>query len=297
MYARGMSTRDIADTIRDMYGIELSAEHIGRCTDMVKESVNEWISRPLNKTYAVLFIDGVVVKIRRDGLIQKEVIYFVIGINTEGHKECLGFYLNATESASYWTKVLQELKLRGLEDPFIICVDNLTGINSAINTIYPKAEIQKCIVHQIRNSVKTVTHKDLKAVISDLRAIYGAININLAGEALKVFKEKWDRKYSYISASWEKNWEELTLFFRFGPATRKMIYTTNCIESFNSKIRKYTRVRTIFPNEESLSKALYLAIQLVTKKWTMKYRHWATVYNELCNEFGNDRLNQGPLIL
>ena len=265
MYAKGMSTRDISSHIYDIYGYELSAETISTITDKVLEKAREWQSRPLEPVYAIVFMDGMVIKMRVDGTVQNVTVYFVIGIDLEGNKSCLGLYLAESESSKYWLTVMNELKNRGVEDILIFAVDNLSGISEAILSAFPKAEIQKCVVHQIRNSLRFVPWKERKTVASDLKLIYKASTIGAAEDALDLFSEKWDKKYPHISKSWKSNWTELSTFFRYSPEIRKLIYTTNAIESFNRGIRKVTKTRAIFPTQDAALKLIYLAIQNIEK--------------------------------
>jgi putative transposase len=281
MYAKGMSTRDISSHIYDIYGYELSAETISTITDKVLEKAREWQSRPLEPVYAIVFMDGMVIKMRVDGTVQNVTVYFVIGIDLEGNKSCLGLYLAESESSKYWLTVMNELKNRGVEDILIFAVDNLSGISEAILSAFPKAEIQKCVVHQIRNSLRFVPWKERKTVASDLKLIYKASTIGAAEDALDLFSEKWDKKYPHISKSWKSNWTELSTFFRYSPEIRKLIYTTNAIESFNRGIRKVTKTRAIFPTQDAALKLIYLAIQDIEKKWIHPIRDWGIIYSQL----------------
>ncbi len=234
-------------------------------------------------------MDGIVIKQRVEGIVKNIVVYLILGINLDGEKECLGMYFSATESAKYWLTVMNELKNRGVQDVLIFAVDNLTGISDAIHSAFPKAEIQKCIVHQIRNSMKYVSWKDRKEVIKDLKPVYKAATEKEGLENLEIFSSKWDKKYPYISKSWKTNWAELSTFFKYTPEIRKMIYTTNPIESFNRGIRKVTKNRAIFPNEESALKLIYLAVCDIEKKWTQVFRDWGIIFSQLAIYF-EDRL-------
>jgi len=289
MYGKGMSTRDISAHIHDIYGYELSAESVSAITDKVLEKAKEWQVRPLSPVYAVLFMDGMVVKLRKEGHVQKSTVYVILGIDLEGNKSCLGIYIAETESSKYWLTVMNELKNRGVEDVLIFSVDNLSGISEAIESAFPKAHIQKCIVHQIRNSLKFVPWKERKDVARDLKTIYNAATEDEARENLEAFSEKWDVKYPHISKSWKKNWSELSTFFQYSPEIRKLIYTTNPIESFHRSIRKVTKTRSIFPTEEALLKLFYLAIYDIEKKWQQKIREWGKIYSQLVIYF-EDRL-------
>jgi len=281
MYAKGMSTRDIKEHIYDIYGYEISPETVSNITDTVIEHAKEWQSRPLERVYAIVFMDALVVKLRVDGVVKNVVLYAVIGINLDGEKSCLGLYISETESAKYWLTVMNELKNRGVEEVLIFAVDNLTGISSAIEAAFPHSELQKCIVHQIRNSLKFVSWKERKQVAQDLKTVYTAATEPNAREALESFKRKWDAKYPHISRSWETNWAELSVFFKYTPEIRKLIYTTNPIESFNRALRKVTKTRSLFPTEDALMKLMYLAVRDIERRWTQTIRSWGTIYSQL----------------
>lgn len=291
MYAKGMTNRDISQHIHDIYGYELSADTISNITDLVVDKAKEWQARPLKALYPIIFLDAFVIKMRVDRHVRNVSVYGIIGIDLEGRKECLGLYFSETESAKYWLTVMNELKNRGLEDVLIFAVDNLSGISEAIRTAFPKAEIQKCIVHQIRNSLKFVPWKERKEVASDLKAIYTAPTEEDALEALSDFEEKWDKKYPHISKSWHTNWSELSTFFVYPQEIRTLIYTTNPIESFNRGIRKVTKNRGAFPTEQAALKLLYLAVQDISKKWTQTIRNWGVIFSQLCIFF-EDRLSK-----
>ena len=281
MYAKGMSTRDIKEHIYDIYGYEISPETVSNITDTVIEHAKEWQSRPLERVYAIVFMDALVVKLRVDGVVKNVVLYAVIGINLDGEKSCLGLYISETESAKYWLTVMNELKNRGVEEVLIFAVDNLTGISSAIEAAFPHSELQKCIVHQIRNSLKFVSWKERKQVAQDLKTVYTAATEPNAREALESFKRKWDAKYPHISRSWETNWAELSVFFKYTPEIRKLIYTTNPIESFNRALRKVTKTRSLFPTEDALMKLMYLAVRDIERRWTQTIRSWGTIYSQI----------------
>jgi len=289
MYAKGLSNRDIKDYIYDIYGYELSPETISVITDKILPQVKEWQNRALEEVYAIVFMDGTVLKVRLDGVVKNVTVYFIIGINMEGKKSCLGMYLSENESAKYWLSVMTELKSRGIKDILIFAVDNLKGISEAITTLFPKSEIQKCIVHQIRNSLKFVNWKDRKELSSDLKLIYKAPTEEQALLELDKFADKWDKKYLNISKSWRNNWSELSTFFKYSPEIRRLIYTTNPIESFNSKIKKITKTKGSFPTEDALFKLLYLIIVDIEKKWTMPIKNWGTIYSQLYIHF-EDRI-------
>lgn len=282
MYAKGMSTRDIKQHIYDIYGYEISPETVSNITDTMLEHAKEWQSRPLESVYGIVFMDALVVKLRTDGIVKNVALYAIIGINLEGHKSCLGLYIAETESAKYWLAVMNELKNRGVKEVLIFAVDNLAGISSAIEAAFPHAEVQKCIVHQIRNSLRFVSWKQRKEVAQDLKAIYTSPKESDGKEALAAFKEKWDSKYPHISRSWETNWPELSAFFKYTPEIRKLIYTTNPIESFNRALRKVTKTRSTFPTEDALMKLMYLAVLDIERRWTQVIRNWGQIYSQLC---------------
>ena len=285
MYAKGMSARDISAHIQEIYGYELSAESVSAITDKVLVRAKEWQSRPLESLYAVVFMDGMVVKVRVEGAVGKQTIYVIIGIDLEGNKTCLGLYFAATESAKYWLTVMNELRNRGVEDILIFAVDNLRGMSEAIEAVYPHAEIQKCIVHQIRNSLRFVPWKERKSVAADLKKIYTAATEQEGLEALELFSRSWDEKYPHIAKSWKSNWAELSTFFRYSPEIRKLKYTTNPNESFHRSLRKVLKTRSIFPSEDSCLKLVYLAIQDIEKRWTRVIRDWGKIYSQLLIHF------------
>ena len=285
MYSKGLSTRDIEETVKDIYGIEVSESSISTITHAVIEDIKVWQSRPLDDIYFVLWLDGIVFKVRQNGKVSNKTIYIIIGLNSSGMKEVLGLWINETESASFWVNVLTDLKARGVQDVLISCTDNLAGINQAILAVFPQTTNQLCIVHQIRNSCKYVPWKEKKLFAADLKTIYGAINREEAADALDVFEDKWGKKYAYAIRSWRANWDSLTVFFDYPLEIRKLIYTTNIIESMNSTIRKYTKIKTVFPDDQSVQKAVYLAINNVQKKWTMPIRDWGVILTQFIIQF------------
>ena len=291
MYAKGMSTRDIQSHIYDIYGYEISPETVSSITDSVIEKVKEWQGRPLQAVYPIVFMDGLVVKMRKEGHVRKMSVYAVIGIDLEGNKDCLGLYLAETESAKYWLVVMNELKTRGVEEILIFSVDNLSGISEAIESVFPKADIQKSVIHQIRNSLRYVSWKERRGVAGDLKLVYGAATEQEAVSALDAFEKKWGKKYPHIGKSWRKNWSELSVYFKYSAELRRLIYTTNPIESFNQGIRKVTKNKAIFPNEDALLKMLYLAIHDMSKKWTQKIQNWGVIYSQLCIYFEERLVN------
>lgn len=274
LYARGMTTRDIADALHEMYGADVSHSLIGTVTDAVHEEVQTWQNRPLESLYPILYLDGMVVKVHQDKRVVKKTVYVALGVTTEGHKELLGLWIAETESSKFWLSVLTELQNRGVEDIFIACVDGLTGFPEAITTVFPKAQVQLCIVHQVRNSLKYVSYKDRKAVASDLKKIYQSATVDEAELELSVFEGTWSEKFPSISKSWRNNWDNLITLFDYPDDIRKAIYTTNAIESLNSVIRKATRQRKIFPTDGSVMKVIYLAMERASTKWTMPIRNW-----------------------
>ena len=281
MYAKGMTTGDIETHIRDIYGIEVSDTTISRITDKILPAAKEWQQRPLESIYAVVFLDAIHYHVRSEGQIVKKAVYIAIGVDLEGHKDVLGMWVGENESAKYWATVLNSLKNRGVEDILIVCTDNLTGFSAAIESVYPKTEIQNCIIHQLRNSSKYVSYKDIKALMADLKAVYAAVDETSALEALEVFAERWDKKYPSVSRSWRENWPNLSTYFKFPQEVRRLIYTTNTIEGFNRQLRKVTKSKSVFPTDDSLLKMLYLAMMDITKKWTGRRQDWSTIHSQL----------------
>lgn len=291
MYAKGMTVRDIQSHIADIYGYEISHETVSSMTAGVLEKAKEWQQRPLREIYPIIFLDALFLNMRKEGTISKVAVYAIIGIDLEGNKECLGLWIVETESSKYWLTVLNELKNRGLQDVLIFSVDGLPGLSEAISAAFPQAEIQRCIVHQIRNSLKHVPWKDRKSVATDLKTIYTASSEKAALEALELFGNKWNRKYPNILKSWEKNWAELSTFFKYPQEIRTLIYTTNPIESLNRGLKKISKTRSIFPNEDAILKLLYLAINDINKRWTQKAKNWGAIYAQL-TIFFEERLSQ-----
>ncbi|RJR13043.1 IS256 family transposase [Candidatus Parcubacteria bacterium] len=281
LYARGMSTRDIHEQIKDLYGIELSAEMVSKITDHMLPQIKEWQNRPVEPIYPFVFMDAVHFKVREENQIKSKAAYVVLGINLEGFKDILGIWIGQSESSKFWLGVLNELKNRGLQDVLIFSVDGLTGMKEAIEATFPKSEIQRCIIHQLRNSFKYVSHKDVKAFCSDFKAVYTAINEEAALAELEALDAKWGKKYPFAIKSWDANWDVLSPFFKFPSEIRKIMYTTNIIESLHRQFRKVTKAKSIFPSDQALEKMLYLASQNVIKKWTMRYRNWDMVLNQL----------------
>ena len=283
MYAKGMTTSDIEAHIRDIYGIEVSDTTVSRVTDKILPIAKEWQQRPLEAIYAVVFLDAIHYHVRSEGQIIKKAVYIAIGINLDGKKDVLGMWVGENESAKFWATVLNGLKNRGVEDIFIACTDNLTGFSSAIEGVFPKTEIQNCIIHQLRNSSKYVSYKDLKALMADLKAVYAAVDL----DALDAFSERWDKKYPKISQSWRDNWANLSTYFKYPQEVRRLIYTTNTIEGFNRQLRKVTKSKSVFPTDDSLLKMLYLAMIDITKKWTGRRQDWSVIYAQMAIFFGD----------
>jgi transposase-like protein len=281
LYAKGMSTRDIGAHVQDIYNFKISPEQVSTLTEGVLEQACQWQNRPLEPIYSIVFLDGIFLKMRVEGQVRKITVYNILGITLDGQKDCLGLWIGEAESSRFWLSVLNELKNRGVEDILIICVDNLSGIYDAIETAFPDAEIQKCIVHQIRNSLKHVSYKDRKALCSDLKGIYKAPTEKLGLLALEKFEKAWNEKYPNVAASWRKNWAELSTFFKYPDKIRRLIYTTNPIESVNRCMRKVIKTKSVFPTPESVQKLLYLVIEELSKKWTMKIADWGEIYPQL----------------
>ena len=287
MYAKGMTTGDIEAHIRDIYGLEVSDTTVSRITDKILPVAKEWQSRPLESVYAVVFMDAIHYHVRSEGQIVKKAVYIAIGIDLDGRKDVLGMWVGENESAKYWATVLNGLRNRGVEDIFIACTDNLAGFSAAIEAVFPKTEIQNCIIHQIRNSTRYVSYKDLKALIADLKAVYGAVDEPAALDALDTFAANWDKKYPKISQSWRENWPNLSTYFKYPQAVRRLIYTTNAIEGFNRQLRKVTKSKSVFPTDDSLLKMLYLAMMDITKKWTGRRQDWSVIHAQLAVYFAD----------
>lgn len=280
MYAKGMTTGDIEAHIQNIYGVDVSDTTVSRITDKILPVAKEWQQRPL---------DAIHYHVRSEGHIVKKAVYIAIGIDLDGHKDVLGMWVGENESAKYWATELNSLRNRGIEDIFIACTDNLCGFSTAIEAVFPKIEIQNCIIHQIRNSSKYVSYKDLKALMADLKAVYAAVDEDAALMALDTFSEHWDKKYPTISQSWRANWANLSTYFKFPQELRRLIYTTNAIEGFNRQLRKVTKAKSVFPTDESLFKMLYLAMMDITKKWTGRRQDWSMIHAQLAVYF-EDRM-------
>lgn len=281
LYAKGMSNRDIEDHLKNIYGIEVSPTMISKITDKILPEIKECQTRQLEEVYPIVFMDAIHYSVRQDGIVIKKAVYILIGINLKGEKEVLGFFIGENESSKFWLNILNEIGNRGVRDILIISVDNLKGFSEAIKGKYPNAEIQKCIVHQIRNSIKYVASKDMKEFTKDLKTVYKAITLDQASNNLLHLEEKWGKKYKAAIKSWQDNWEELTTYFKYPQEIRKLIYTTNSIENFNRQLRKYTKTKSSYPTDDSLSKSMYLSIKEITKKWTGKVQNWGEIVSQL----------------
>ncbi|WP_105620109.1 IS256 family transposase [Vallitalea okinawensis] len=281
LYARGMSTRDIHEQMNELYGIDVSAEMVSRITDKLIPTIKEWQNRTLERVYPFVFMDAIHFKIRTDGRVVNRAAYVVIGVNLEGKKDVLGIWIGENESSKFWLSVLNQLQSRGVKDVIIFSVDGLTGLKEAIGTVYPRAEVQRCIIHQIRNSFKFVSYKHYKEFARDFKALYKAPSEELALIKLDELDDKWGTKYPYAIQSWRNNWDVICPFFKFPEGIRRIMYTTNVIESLNRQYRKVTKTKSIFPTDTSLEKMLYLATQNATKKWTIRYREWDKILNQL----------------
>lgn len=290
LYAKGMTTREIATAFKELYDADVSPALISKVTDAVMEQVVEWQNRPLDAVYPIVYLDCIVLKVRQDSRVINKSVFLALGINIEGQKELLGMWLAENEGAKFWLNVLTELKNRGLNDILIACVDGLKGFPDAINTVYPKARIQLCIVHMVRNSLRFVSWRDYKAVTRDLKAIYQAPTEEAGQQALEAFAAAWDSRYPQISRSWQANWPNLATFFAYPTDIRKVIYTTNAIESLNSVIRHAIKKRKVFPTDDSVKKVVWLAIQSASQKWTMPLKDWRMAMSRFIIEFG-DRLD------
>jgi putative transposase len=285
LYARGMTVRDIQDQLHDLYGVEVSAGLISNVTEAVEEERKFWQNRPLDAVYPILFLDALVVKVRQDGRVINKAIHLALGVTMAGNKELLGIWMTQNESSKFWLSVMTDLHNRGVKDIFIACIDGLTGFGDAIETVFPQTRIQRCIVHQVRHSLSYVSYKDRKAVAADLRKIYTATTASEAEQHLMAFAETWDSRYPTISKSWLAHWDQLSTFFVFPDEIRRVIYTTNAIESTNSTLRKVLHNHRSFPTDEAALKVVYLAIANISKRWTMPIRDWKGALNRFAIEF------------
>lgn len=281
LYSTGMTTRDIAEQVKELYGVDVSAETVSNITNRILPLVTEWQNRPLESMYSFIFMDAIHYKVREEKQIVVKAAYVVVGVNMDGIKEVLGIWIGANESSKFWLAVLNDLKNRGVQNVLVFCVDGLNGFKEAIGAVYPFARIQRCIIHQIRSSMKYIPYKDRRAFVTDLKTVYTAVNEEGAMNNLMLLKDKWDKKYPNAVKSWEDNWDNLSTYFAFPSNIRKIIYTTNVIESLNSQFRKVTKTKLIFPNDDSLLKMLYLAVERIEKKWSRQYKDWDLVVNQL----------------
>lgn len=290
MYSFGMSDKQIRDHLEKVYNVEVSPDLISRVTNEVLEEVREWQNRPLEKSYAIMYLDALRVKSRENGKSCNKSVYVALGVNFEGQKDVLGLWIAENEGAKFWMGVLTQLKNRGVEDILIACMDGLTGFPDALRAIYPQTRIQLCIVHMVRNSTKFVSYKDLKKLCADLKAVYSANTEEVGLEALEDFGKTWNPKYPMIYDSWKRHWNDLSEFFKYPPEIRKAIYTTNAIESLNFSLRKVIKNKLIFVNDDAIFKILYLAIRNASEKWTMPIREWGQALNQFAIEFGKERV-------
>ena len=285
LYSKGMTTRDIQDILHDIYGVEISPSLISRLTDRIFPRLEEWQARPLQSHYVIIWLDCIFYKVREENKFLSKAIYVVVGLNLTGHKEILGFWSSQKENSAFWLGVLNDLKNRGVKDVFIFSVDGLTGLEDAIRAAYPLAEVQRCVVHQIRNSLKYVSWKEKKVFAQDLKKVYGAATLEEAAVNMDAFEEKWGDKHAHAVKSWRTNWNALMSYFRHPVEIRKIMYTTNLIENVNSMFRKATDVRKVFPSDDAVFKSLYMAVLDIEKKWTMPIRDWGVIYNQLAMLF------------
>ena len=287
LYARGLSTRDIQEQLKDLYTVDVSPSLISSVTDAVIDDVKSWQNRSLESIYPIVFLDALVVKIKENRQVINKSIYLALGVNLDGKKELLGMWVSQNEGEKFWLSVLTELKNRGLNDIFITCIDGLNGFPDAIEAVYPKAKVQVCVVHAIRNSLRYVSWKDRKSVVSDLKTVYQASTLEEAENALAIFSEKWDKQYPSISKMWLDRWENISVFFEYPEEIRKVIYTTNCIESVNMSLRKVIKNKRFFPSDDAAFKQLFLALRNITKKWSMPIRNWGAAMNRFMIEFSD----------
>ncbi|WP_139902829.1 IS256 family transposase [Clostridium thermarum] len=291
LYARGMSVDDIKSEIDELYGVDISPAMISKITDKVMDTVVAWQNRALDPLYPIVYMDAVHFKVREDHRIITKAAYVCMALDLKGCKDILGIWIGEHEGAKFWLSVCNDLKNRGVQDIFIACMDGLKGLPDAIKAVFPVVNIQNCIVHQIRNSIKYIPSKDMNAFLKDLKTVYQAVNESMAVQSLQVLEEKWGDKYPIVIQSWKNNWENLSTYFDFPPEIRKIIYTTNALEGFNRQLRKFTKIRTVFPTDDSLIKALYLATEQIMLKWTAPIQNWASTLAQLSIRF-DERLEQ-----
>jgi putative transposase len=289
LYGLGMSLRDISSHIKEMYDTELSHNTLSEITDRIIPELKQWQSRPLEPVYCIIWLDAMHFKVREDGRVKQKALYNILGVNPSGHKEVLGCYVAESESSRFWLNVLTDLNNRGLQDILIVCIDGLTGFSEAISSIYPQAQVQRCVIHQIRNSLKYVASKDQKAFMKDLKTVYRAETLSLAEQNLEQLSERWQDKYPIVLQSWRDNWDDLTTYFQYNPLIRKIIYTTNTVEGYHRQMRKVTKTKGAFSNDTALLKLVYLATRNIQKKWTAPLQNWGLTVQQLAITFG-DRL-------
>jgi transposase-like protein len=287
LYGLGMSLRDISSHIKEMYDTDISHTILSQITDRIIPDVKAWQNRPLESLYCIVWLDAMHYKVKVDGKIEHKALYNILGVNKEGYKEVLGMYISESEGANFWLQVLTDLNQRGLEDILIACTDNLNGFTQAILSIFPKTQVQKCIVHQIRNSLKYIASKDQKEFLKDLKLVYRATNKQIAEDELLNLEEKWGSKYPVVIESWQRNWEELSQYFEYAEPIRKIIYTTNAVEGFHRQVRKVTKTKGAFTNDMALLKLVYLATKNIEKKWTSPLQNWSLTIQQLYIKFGN----------
>jgi putative transposase len=287
LYARGLTTREIQGHLEELYGVDISPTLISNITDAVLEEVRTWQSRPLEAIYPILYFDCLFVKSRQEGLVKTKAVYVALGVNLQGEKDLLGLWISDTEGAKFWLAVFTELQSRGVRDCFVACVDGLAGLPEALETVFPHTQVQLCVVHKVRQSLRYVVWRDRRGVARDLRAIYGAATLTEAEQAFEQFAATWDAKYPTISVQWRRDWERLTVFFGYPPEIRKVIYTTNAIESLNYSLRKVLKSRGAFPTDESILKVLFLGIQRIAKKWTAPIPEWKRALNQFAVLLGD----------
>lgn len=287
LYGLGMSLRDISSHIKEMYDTNISHTVLSQITDRIIPDIKTWQSRPLEPIYCIVWLDAMHYKVKVDGKIQHKALYNILAVNKEGRKEILGMYISESEGANFWLQVLTDLNQRGLKDILIACTDNLKGFSEAILSVFPKVQIQKCIVHQIRNSLKYIASKDQKAFLKDLKLVYKAVNKNIAEDQLLVLEEKWGEKYPVVIESWNRNWEELSAYFEYTEPIRKIIYTTNAVEGFHRQVRKVTKTKGAFTNDMALLKLVYLATKNIEKKWTSPLQNWSLTIQQFYIKFGD----------
>ena len=290
LYARGVSTRDIQDTLNELYGVDVSPSLISKVTDKVWEAVGDWQNRPLEAIYPIIYLDAIHMKLRQEGKVKNTAVHLVLAVDLNGHRDVLGHWVSdGAEGANYWLSVISDLQNRGVQDIFIATTDGLTGFSDAIHAVFPQTEVQRCIVHQIRNSLRYVSWKDRKAFVTDLKTVYKAANRETAETQLLHLAEKWNDKYAFAVRSWENNWDELSTFFNYPAEIRRLIYTNNAIEGYNRQLRKVTKNKAVFPTAQAVRKLLYLANVNITRKWSMPLVHWPSILNQLAICF-QDRL-------